>query len=66
MPLNVHSVKKDTKRSSNTLLRLVLFFTERTLFLNDSNSLKKNSNIKGGKLDFTSRVIGVCEDEIKS
>ena len=29
--LNVRSVKKDTKRSSNTLLHLVSFFTERTL-----------------------------------
>ena len=29
---NVRSVKKDTKRSNNTLLRLVFFFTERTLF----------------------------------
>ena len=28
---NVRSVKKDTKRSSNTLLCLVSFFTERTL-----------------------------------
>ena len=28
---NVRSVKKDTKRSSNTVLRLVSFFTERTL-----------------------------------
>ena len=28
---NVRSVKKDTKRSSNTLLHLVSFFTERTL-----------------------------------
>ena len=30
--LNVRSVKKNTKRSSNTLLRIVSFFTERTLF----------------------------------
>ena len=31
--INVRSVKKDTKRSSNTLLCLVSFFMERTLFL---------------------------------
>ena len=29
---NVRSVKKNTKHSSNTLLRLVSFFTERTLW----------------------------------
>ena len=28
---NVRSEKKNTKRSSNTLLRLVFFFSERTL-----------------------------------
>ena len=31
---NVRSVKKDTKRSSNTLRHLVSFFTERTLLIN--------------------------------
>ena len=40
-----------------------IFKRQCLLFLNDSNSLKKNSNIKGGRLDFTSRVIGVCENE---
>ena len=30
---NVHSVKKDTKCSSNTLLLLVSFFTEQTLHI---------------------------------
>ena len=29
---NVRSIQKDTKRSSNTLLHLVSFFTERTLY----------------------------------
>ena len=33
MPYNVRSEKKNTKRSSNTLLCLVFFFSERTLYV---------------------------------
>ena len=49
---NVRSVKKDTKWSSVLLLRLVSFFTERTLcqFIKYSNFLKHKFRTQGWKL----------------
>ena len=39
---NVCSEKKNTKRSSNTLPRLVFFFSERTLQMHDANTRGEN------------------------
>ena len=42
--LNVRSVKKNTKRSSNTPLRIVSFFTERTLFSYKTSTKHHNNS----------------------
>ena len=53
---NVCSIKKDTKPRSNTLLRLVSFFSEQTLFLHKSNLPQARKN---PQFQFTIKRLGL-------